>query len=103
MLHLLHYLYPNLNIQAPLYYYEMDTDSEWASEPIAIIGMSCKFSGGASNPDKLWDLMASGQTGWSEIPEDRYSLKGVYHENHERTSTVIPSSQTRSLHKIEVY
>ncbi|KAK4865939.1 hypothetical protein LT330_009032 [Penicillium expansum] len=66
----------------------MDTDnSEWASEPIAIIGMSCKFSGGASNPDKLWDLMASGETGWSEIPEDRYNLKGVYHSNHERTST----------------
>lgn len=81
----------------------MDTDSEWASEPIAIIGISCKFSGGASNPDKLWDLMASGQTGWSEIPEDRYSLKGVYHANHERTSTVSLSTQTRSLHKIEAY
>lgn len=67
----------------------MDTDnSEWASEPIAVIGMSCKFSGGASNPDKLWDLMASGKTGWSEIPEDRYNLKGVYHSNHERNSTV---------------
>ncbi|PWY94533.1 putative polyketide synthase [Aspergillus sclerotioniger CBS 115572] len=66
----------------------MDSDnSEWASEPIAVIGMSCKFSGGASNPDKLWDLMASGKTGWSEIPEDRYNLQGVYHANHERTST----------------
>ncbi|KAF5549511.1 acyl transferase acyl hydrolase lysophospholipase [Fusarium mexicanum] len=66
----------------------MDSDSsEWASEPIAVIGMSCNFSGGASNPDKLWDLMASGKTGWSEIPEDRYNLKGVYHSNHERNST----------------
>ncbi|KAI1781283.1 putative polyketide synthase [Hypoxylon cercidicola] len=66
----------------------MDTDnSEWASEPIAIIGMSCKFSGGASDPDKLWDLMASGKTGWSEIPADRYDLRGVYHHNHERNST----------------
>ncbi|KAL5342468.1 hypothetical protein BJX70DRAFT_394689 [Aspergillus crustosus] len=66
----------------------MDTDnSEWASEPIAIIGMSCKFSGGASSPEKLWDLMASGKTGWSEIPEDRFNLQGVYHPNHERTST----------------
>ncbi|KAJ5609196.1 type I iterative polyketide synthase [Penicillium herquei] len=64
----------------------MDTDSQWDSEPIAIIGMSCKFSGGASNPEKLWNLMASGKTGWSEIPEDRYNLKGVYHANHERTS-----------------
>ncbi|KAF5568210.1 acyl transferase acyl hydrolase lysophospholipase [Fusarium phyllophilum] len=31
--------------------------------------------------------MASGETGWSEIPEDRYNLKGVYHSNHERNST----------------
>ncbi|KAL0930000.1 beta-ketoacyl synthase domain-containing protein [Colletotrichum truncatum] len=66
----------------------MDTDnSEWASEPIAVIGMSCKFSGGASNPDKLWDLMSSGKTGWSEIPDDRFNLNGVYHSNHERNST----------------
>ncbi|KAI0478559.1 putative polyketide synthase [Xylariaceae sp. FL0804] len=62
-------------------------NGEWASEPIAIIGMSCKFSGGASDPDKLWDLMASGKTGWSEIPADRFDLKGVYHHNHERNST----------------
>ena len=66
---------------------EFDKD-EVATEPIAIIGMSCKFSGGAHNPDKLWDLMAAGETGWSPIPEDRYNLKGIYHKNHERTSTV---------------
>lgn len=67
----------------------MDAENmEWASEPIAVIGMSCKFSGGANSPEKLWDLMASEKTGWSEIPEDRYNLKGVYHPNHERTSTV---------------
>jgi hypothetical protein len=67
----------------------MEADnSEWASEPIAIIGMSCKFSGGANSPDQLWDLMASGKTGWSEIPKERFDLKGIYHPNHERTSTV---------------
>ena len=67
----------------------MDPDnSEWASEPIAVIGMSCKFSGGANSPDRLWDLMASGKTGWSEIPKDRFDLKGIYHHNHERGSTV---------------
>ena len=67
----------------------MDFDnSELASEPIAVVGMSCKFSGGANTSDKLWDLMAAGKTGWSEIPEDRYNLKGVYHTNHERNSTV---------------
>ncbi|KAI0377221.1 putative polyketide synthase [Hypomontagnella monticulosa] len=66
----------------------MDGDSsEWASEPIAIIGMSCRFSGGASDPEKFWDLMAAGKTGWSEIPSDRFNLKGIYHPNNERIST----------------
>lgn len=65
----------------------MDDYSELASEPIAIIGMSCKFSGGATDPEKLWDLLASGRTGWSEIPEERFNLKGVYHSNNERIST----------------
>lgn len=73
-------------------------NSEWATEPIAIIGMSCKFSGGASNPDKLWDLMAAGKTGWSEIPVERYDLKGIYHHNHERTSTVLNPENLRTHH-----
>ncbi|KAL7906095.1 putative polyketide synthase [Trichoderma velutinum] len=75
----------------------MDDYSELASEPIAIIGMSCKFSGGATDPEKLWDLLASGRTGWSEIPEERFNLKGVYHPNNERIST----SHVKGAHFIE--
>jgi hypothetical protein len=41
--------------------------------------------------------MASGQTGWSEIPVDRYDLKGVYHPNHERTSTVCTNPSAEFL------
>ncbi|KAK4064095.1 uncharacterized protein Triagg1_9251 [Trichoderma aggressivum f. europaeum] len=43
----------------------MDDYRELASEPIAIIGMSCKFSGGVTDPETLWDLLASGRTGWT--------------------------------------
>lgn len=82
----------------------MDAEnSEWASEPIAVIGMSCKFSGGANSPEKLWDLMASEKTGWSEIPEDRYNLKGVYHPNHERTSTVSHESPFTTFIPTDTY
>lgn len=66
---------------------DSDTSSEWASEPVAIIGMSCRFSGGANDPEKLWDLMAEGRSGWSEIPADRFELQGIYHPNNERIST----------------
>ncbi|KAL6701443.1 putative polyketide synthase [Trichoderma pleuroticola] len=75
----------------------MDDYSELASEPIAIIGMSCKFSGGVTDPETLWDLLASGRTGWSEIPEERFNLKGVYHPNNERIST----SHVKGAHFIQ--
>ncbi|KAK0757783.1 hypothetical protein N5P37_009799 [Trichoderma harzianum] len=75
----------------------MDDYGELASEPIAIIGMSCKFSGGVTDPETLWDLLASGRTGWSEIPEERFNLKGVYHPNNERIAT----SHVKGAHFIQ--
>ncbi|KAI0973114.1 hypothetical protein F4678DRAFT_478324 [Xylaria arbuscula] len=63
-----------------------NTDSG-ATEPIAIIGMSCKFAGTASSPEKLWEMLASGKNAWSEIPSARFNVKGTYHPNHEKIST----------------
>jgi pimaricinolide synthase PimS1 len=40
-------------------------------EPIAIVGMGCRFPGGVSTPDELWDLVATGRSGVSEFPADR--------------------------------
>lgn len=39
---------------------------------IAIIGAGCRFPGGASNLDKLWELLSEGRSGWTEIPKDRW-------------------------------
>ncbi|MFG2979591.1 beta-ketoacyl synthase N-terminal-like domain-containing protein, partial [Streptomyces sp. NPDC048331] len=40
-------------------------------EPIAIIGMSCRFPGSVNDPDDLWRLVSSGADGMSPFPEDR--------------------------------
>lgn len=60
--------------------------------PVAIVGMSCKFAGDATGPEKLWEMLAEGRNAWSEIPASRFNQDGVYNEHPERLSTV-------SLHK----
>ncbi|GAB3823371.1 hypothetical protein GCM10027610_000210 [Dactylosporangium cerinum] len=40
-------------------------------EPIAIIGMSCRYPGGANTPEALWELVAAETDAMSDFPTDR--------------------------------
>ncbi|MFG2139946.1 type I polyketide synthase [Streptomyces sp. NPDC048650] len=42
-----------------------------AREPIAVVGMSCRFPGGARSPEDLWRLVADGRDTLSGLPTDR--------------------------------
>ncbi|MET9293113.1 type I polyketide synthase [Streptomyces sp. NPDC003077] len=40
-------------------------------EPIAIVGMACRFPGGVRTPEQLWQLLESGTDALSDLPDDR--------------------------------
>lgn len=42
------------------------------AEPIAILGMGCRFPGGAESPAAYWRLLDEGRSGIRQIPEDRW-------------------------------
>ena len=52
---------------------------ERSQEPVAIVGMGCRFPGGVSGPEDLWELMAAGADVIGGFPQDRgWDLEGMY-------------------------
>ena len=47
-------------------------------EPIAIIGIGCRFPAGADDPAKFWELLTAGLDGIIDVPEDRWDIRRFY-------------------------
>ncbi|WP_216897311.1 type I polyketide synthase [Nocardia alni] len=62
-----------------------------AGEPIAIIGMACRYPGDVASPEDLWRMVADGRDVISEFPSDRgWDTATLHHPDpdHEGTSYV---------------
>ncbi|KAF2721125.1 putative polyketide synthase [Polychaeton citri CBS 116435] len=65
------------------------SDSQFGNsvEPIAIIGIGCRFPGGASDSRKLWKSLIDGRSAWSEVPSERFNMEAFQHPQNPEAGT----------------
>lgn len=55
------------------------------NEPIAIVGIGCRFPGGVNNTDDFWKLLNEGGSTTAEIPANRWDIDATYDPSPEAT------------------
>ena len=49
-----------------------------STEPIAIVGIGCRFPGGVHDPESFWRLLSGGVDAIGEVPSDRWDADAYY-------------------------
>ena len=62
-----------------------------SAEPIAVVGMACRFPGGIDNPDQYWELLSQGRSGIVRVPSDRWDVDQYYTDDHTVPGTICNS------------
>ena len=62
-------------------YQQLDAIVKAQTEPIAIIGLGCRFPGGVNDPDSYWQLLVNGIDAMTEIPTNRWDLEKYYDQD----------------------
>jgi hypothetical protein len=51
---------------------------QWTREPVAIIGIGCRFPSAADSPEKYWKLLRDGVDAITEVPPHRWKIDDYY-------------------------
>ncbi|MDM9582028.1 type I polyketide synthase [Nostoc sp. GT001] len=69
---------------------KLNTLEHAATEPIAVIGIGCRFPGGVNSPEELWLLCKNGGDAIAEVPSDRWDVDAYYDpdlSSYDKTNT----------------
>ncbi|MBM7846683.1 type I polyketide synthase [Herpetosiphon giganteus] len=60
---------------------ELDSLKQARQEPIAIVGIGCRFPGGANSPEQFWQLLVDGRETVGDIPTNRWDVDNFFSSN----------------------
>jgi acyl transferase domain-containing protein/acyl carrier protein len=56
----------------------LETLERERNEPIAVIGLGCRFPGGANDAASFWDMLRDGRDAIRAVPKERYDVDALY-------------------------
>ena len=58
------------------------------ADPVAVVGVGCRFPGGAEGPAAFWDLLSGSGSGIVEVPPSRWDIDRYHHHDHTAAGTI---------------
>jgi acyl transferase domain-containing protein len=68
---------------------ELESRAPAVAEPIAVIGLGCRFPGGADSPDAFWDLLMDGRDAIRAVPPDRWDAAALFDPDPDRAGHIV--------------
>jgi len=59
------------------------------TEPIAIVGIGCRFPGGANSPAAFWEILSQGKDAITQVPSDRWDADAYYDPNPDAPGKIV--------------